>query len=260
MKRLIAAVLTCLATLSHASSETTDYTDLWYIPAEAGWGANVIQQNDTLFVTLFIYASNSAPTWYVASNVAYQGVTGGELRFTGTLYQTTGPWFGAGFFNPNNVTLREVGTLTFSTSAISTARLTYTVDGIQVTKNVERQTWRMENLAGQYIGASAGTWSGCSSGNGPYEAPATYTVTQTASNVTLREFGQNYTCTYTGAYTQTGKLGSVSGTGSCTDFQNQTFTASEIMVNLDGITMNMSTAAGACRFDGSLAGARRPAS
>ncbi len=259
MKRFIAAVLTCLATLSHASSATTDYTDLWWIPAENGWGANVIQQNETLFVTLFIYASNTAPTWYVASDVAYQGTTAGELQFTGTLYQTTGPWFGAGTFNPASVTLREVGTLTFATSAISTARLTYTVDGVSVTKNIERQTWELEDLSGQYIGATSGTWSGCSSGNGPYDAYATFSVTQVGTSLSMTESGNGYTCNYTGTYSQTGKLGSIAGNGTCTDTGSLTFAASEIMVNLDGMTMRVSSANGACTFDGSIGVARRPA-
>jgi len=39
-----------------------DYSDMWYIPAESGWGANFTQNANILFVTFFIYDQNGKPT------------------------------------------------------------------------------------------------------------------------------------------------------------------------------------------------------
>ena len=38
-------------------------------PTESGWGANITQQADTMFVTLFVYGQNSSAVWYTATLV-----------------------------------------------------------------------------------------------------------------------------------------------------------------------------------------------
>ena len=52
-----------------ATPDSIDYTDLWFVPAESGWGVNVIQQGNTLFATLFVYGSDQSPRWFVASDL-----------------------------------------------------------------------------------------------------------------------------------------------------------------------------------------------
>src|SRR5260221_1005956 len=47
--------------------------DVWFIPAESGWGLNVIEQGDTIFATLFVYDPQRRPRWYVASALTQQG-------------------------------------------------------------------------------------------------------------------------------------------------------------------------------------------
>ena len=60
-------ILLCLFLLAAAfRAHATDYTDIWYIPAESGWGANVVQSDNFLFVTFFIYGADNKPTWYTA--------------------------------------------------------------------------------------------------------------------------------------------------------------------------------------------------
>ena len=93
---------------AHASTSTTNFSDLWYNASESGWGVNVSQQADVMFVTFFVYGPNRQAIWYTATLFA-QGVTvDGSLFFAGDLYQTSGPWFG-GPFNPNNVSYRKAG-------------------------------------------------------------------------------------------------------------------------------------------------------
>jgi hypothetical protein len=258
MRKWLSALLISVSTLSSATSLTRDYSDLWYVPSESGWGANMIQQGDIIFLTLFVYQTTTQPIWYVASDLAFQGTSAnGTQTFSGPLYQTSGPWFGAAF-NPANVNVTFVGTATVAFSGPSTATLTYSVNGVNVTKSVTRQTWRNDNIAGVYVGATIGAYSNCSSGNGPYESPASFTVTQQASGIAITEFGVGYQCNYTGILTWLGRMGTIAGTGSCTPGGvAQTFIASEVQVNPEGLTVRLTADAGQCRFVGRIGGIRR---
>jgi hypothetical protein len=242
---------------SFAAMQTADFSDLWWNRSESGWGANVAQQNDTMFVTLFVYGASGAPTWYVASATVWTGQSASAPTFTGPLYQTTGPYF-AGAFNPANVSRTPVGTLTFAASGPNSARLTYSVNDLTVSKDVERQSFRAADINGTFLGASAGSWGGCGAGRDGYlEERATYSFTIANAAVQFREDGPGYTCIYTGTYTPAGRLGSMAGGGQCSDGTNQTFTASEVDVNSQAISMRFTVNAGAtCRYTGRLGGVR----
>lgn len=118
-----------------------NFQDLWWNPAESGWGLNIAHQQSTLFGTLFTYLPNGQGQWLVMSNGAYQG----SGRYSGPLYRTRGPAFDASPWGA--VTLTEVGTMTvdFSTGNGgingNSARLTYTIDGVSVAKPIERQVF-----------------------------------------------------------------------------------------------------------------------
>jgi hypothetical protein len=261
LRSVLAVLAACLALPIQAATSTTDFSDLWSNANEQGWGVNVIQQNDILFVTLFVNNPANAPVWYVASRVIRTADTGSTLNFSGPLYQTTAPYFG-GAFNPANVSNRQVGTLTFSASLISQAILSYTVDGVSVTRQITRQTWRAENIAGTYAGAVAGTWSGCGAGrNGYQESFVTLTVTQDNLAITMREdgAGNTYNCTYTGNYSQDGRMGSVTGNVLCSDGVNQAFLASEVQGGIQSLTMRLVSQqfSGQCTFIGRIGGMRR---
>jgi hypothetical protein len=255
--RFVAALLSCISLSSFAAVQTADFSDLWWNPAESGWGANVAQQNDILFVTLFVYGSSGAPTWFVASATTWTGQSASTPTFTGPLYQTTGPSF-AGAFDPANVSVTQVGALTFAASGANAATLTYSVNGTTVTKSVQRQTFRVNDINGTFLGASSGTWAGCGAArDGHAEERATYSFTLGNSNVQFREDGPGFTCIYTGTYTPTGRLGTMAGGGQCSDGSNQTFTASEVDVNTQAISMRFTVnAGGTCKFTGRLGGVR----
>jgi len=255
--RFIAALLLCLCTpFAVATTISTDFTDMWWIPAESGWGANVIQQGDTLFITLFVYGTNGQATWFVGPAASYQGTVAGSQRFTGSLYQVTGPYFGAATFDKNAVSAREVGSITFTAPQVASATLAYSVNGVNVTKEVVRQTWRTENLAGSFIGATLGEFTGCTT-NGASEAVAAYVITQSGNTVVIIESGSNYTCSYTGTLTQTGRMGSIAGSGTCSDLGAQSFAATEVQATLDSISMRADFRNGSCRFIGRMGGMRR---
>ena len=255
--RFAAAFLLCLCIpFASATTISTDFTDMWWIPAENGWGANVIQQGDTIFITLFVYATNGQATWFVGPNTGYQGTVAGAQSFSGKLYQVTGPYFASPLFNSSNINAREVGVVTFSAPQVASATLAYTVDGVSVTKAIVRQTWRTENLVGGFIGATIGVFTGCTS-NGTSETGAAYAVTQTGNSIAISEQGSTYTCAYNGTLTQTGRMGSIAGSGSCSDLGSLTFAASEVQASLDALAMRMDFSSGSCRFSGRLGGMRR---
>lgn len=255
MKYLAAAVAFWSA-LASATTVTRDYTDQWYNPNEPGWGANITQQGDVLFVTIFVYGLGSVPVWYVAPSVPLAVVA--TQTFSGAMYQTAGPYFGDPAFNPGAVTVNPVGTFTFAADSPSTAAINYSVSGVKVAKSVVRQTWRTESLAGSYLGGTIGALSGCSSGNGPYESAASYTVTQIGSNISITEFGQGYACGYSGTYSQAGRMGAATGTSTCIPKgSTQSFTATDIQVSPDALSVRLQTEFGACRFTGRIGGIRR---
>ena len=255
--RRILTVLLVLALPARATSYTTDATDLWWNSNESGWGLNVIQQSEVLFLTFFVYASNGAPTWYVAPDTSYSGTSGVALVFSGPLYQTNGPWFGTSF-NPATVGVRQVGTATFTMLTINTASLTYSADGTGVSKSLTRQTWRTENLVGSYLGATVGTYSGCAS-NGYSEDAGAFVVSQNGSSISISSASSQtgVTCSYSGTYTQTGRMGVILGTESCSNGAFGQVTATEVTVSLDSLTGHVVVVNGSCVFNGRFGGLRR---
>jgi hypothetical protein len=256
IRRFAAALFATFAFALPASATTfsTDYTDLWYNPAESGWGVNVIQQGNTIFATLFVYGPDQAPTWYVASNTVGASAT----SFTGPLYRTTGPYFG-GVWTGGGPAI-QVGTMTFNFTTPTTATLTYSVNGVTVTKSVQRQSFVFNNLGGNYVGGVTGSASGCTlTGIFAYYL---LTVTHAASNaISLRvDFfagnGAPANCTFNGTYSQNGKLGNVAGNWSCSTTNAGAFTISEITSSITGWSGRFSGNDQSCRYTGYFGGTR----
>lgn len=229
MRRIAAAATALLLpALSMAATVTTDYTDMWWNSDESGWGANVIQQNDTMFVTLFVYDANRQPTWFVAPQVIYQGAG----VFTGQLYQTSGTYYFEKPFVASSVTTLAVGTLTFTAVNPTHAVLRYRIGGFDIVKDVTRLSWTMDNLAGFYLGGRQGTWSGCGPAlDGKVDSAAQVSVSQTGNQIQIRDAGRNYTCNYSGLFSQAGHYGEITGNGVCDDGVTRFFAATEVQVS-----------------------------
>jgi hypothetical protein len=258
MRRQAALLLALLLpTVSFASTVTVDYTDMWWNPRESGWGANVVQQGDTMFVTLFVYDGASNPQWFAAPQVTYQG--GGV--FTGQLYRTTGAFYFQRSFDPTAVTVTPVGQLTFNASTATVATLTYNVNGFEITKDITRLSWRTDNLTGFYIGARQGVWSGCGAAlNGKVDSAATLGVSeQPSGQVQIRDAGKGYTCNYSGLHSQTGHVGVMTGTGVCDDNVSRFLAATEIQVSpiMFSMRYRMEQIGTECVFEGYLGGVRQ---
>jgi hypothetical protein len=111
----------------------TNYTDLWWNENESGWGMNINHQGNVLFATLFTYDLDGSPLWLVLANGARQA----DGSYFGTLYRTTGPPFNAATWTP--ITAIEVGTMRITFLGLGGATLAYSVNGVQVNRNIARQ-------------------------------------------------------------------------------------------------------------------------
>ena len=79
------------------------YTDIWWNPAESGWGVNFIQADNLIFATFFIYGADQKPTWVTA-----QLTLGTNNVWSGPVYLTGGPYYGAAW-DPSQVTTTASG-------------------------------------------------------------------------------------------------------------------------------------------------------
>lgn len=249
------AVLLCL--LWGTSAGAAIYSDLWSNPNEQGWGVNIIQQQNTLFITLFVYGTDGRSRFYVAS-----GATRTSTGFSGDLFETTGPHFG-GAFSPSAVTPRRVGTMTFTPANFAQGTLAYSVDGVNVTKSIQRQTWSHITLSGRFRGSMVvrQASSGCAAG--PSNTPGTVlniglTVTASATTpaitLAMTENGAAI-CTFNGTYRQYGSTYQLSTTN--TGCQG-TWTFNDYVVDDDAISGNMAITNGACQVGLSFALVRLP--
>jgi hypothetical protein len=271
MQRLLAALVLAFSVSALAQTPSTgrDYSDLWSNTGESGWGANVIQQDTILFVTLFVYGTDRRATWYVGSDVVYTGTSNGADSYSGPLYSTTGTPFGTTPFDSGSVVATTVGTVTFTGRADGTATLAYTVNGTTVTKTVTRQTWRANSIPStQYYGVTSYTRSQCSSAgqNGPQNDNAIYTLTVTTNAFQLVEDngtnnqGVRLICNWIGTYSQAGRLGSATGTTTCEDNVPAAFTMTDLQINSRSFSASFTAqeaAPGSCRAEGRISGARR---
>lgn len=256
----IALVATFLAASLHplpvsATAFSTDQSDLWWNPAESGWGIQLVQRGSVIFATMFVYGTPGSPTWYVATMNAT-----GSLVWSGDLYATTGPWFGTVPFDPMSVMPRKVGSMTWSAPSINAGTLTYSVDGVGVIKNLVRQFIANDDFSGTFLGAIHETLTACTdpAKNGTFEDFATITLTQNALNLAFTLTSQmGIACTFAGTLSQNGRFGAATGTTNCSGKINPTTLSAiaigvnSIVTHFDGTDMN-----NGCVTSGYFAGAR----
>jgi hypothetical protein len=255
------AILVVLAlfslTAGARASSGTNFSDQWWNPDESGWGASIQQQADVLFIDLFVYGPDNRPTWYTAA-ASFQPQSGRTL-YSGDLIATTGPWFGA-FFNPHAVFRRKVGTIQFDASSTDFATLSYSVDGIGVTKAIERQTWADEDFTGSYYGGLVYDQSNCSdpSFNGHVEELGAFQINHPADNTFSLALQSSFgNCTANGNYSQLGHMGSVDASYACSYGINGTMTLFELERTSAGMTGRFVARNNGCDAAGTLGGVAR---
>jgi len=251
---ILAFVFLCLP--ARAVTFSSDVSDLWSNANEQGWGAAVYQQNEVVFIALYVYNQGQQPVWYVGSNLTYTGVQGTALVWQGQWYQVTGPYFG-GPFNPNLVNARLVGNASFALTALNGATLQYSVDGVVVTKTMTRQTFRQNDLTGSYLGGAAGTFSNGCALSGYRESASVIPVNHVGNSISFTLQDGTSTCTFVGVYQQYGRLAGAQGTYSCGSSVSGTWLAEEIDATIYGFSARFNTQQGSCSSTGKLGGVKR---
>ncbi len=270
LRRLIAVFALASAAATQATPMSPDPTGHWYNPNESGWGATIAQQGDVLFVMLFVYDEQGKPEWFVASNVRD---TGGGV-FSGTLYRTSGPWFGTAF-DPMAVANQAVGTLAVqyavNFAGQASLRFNYIVNGIAVTKGVTRLTWNRnaERLPGAYVGGISFALAAASQPVGCGELPALFppgsefhiNMSAPDSVFFIRGTGIDTVQVIGGTYAQSGQFGVITGALFSGIFINPLKIADAQVTNLvvsdDGLLGHLRLVAGNCTYEGSIGAIRQ---
>jgi hypothetical protein len=270
--RIAVTIAACAALRAAAATPFgVDLTDLWWDPKESGWGLNVVQQSNVLFATLFVYDATGRARWFVAPNLAGTKIRDGQRDFfTGRLYETSGPVFSASTFDPARVVRREVGPVTleypvpgeFAGEGVK-ALFGYAVDGVQVSKRLERQTWAAKDFSGSYSGVLATqplSLSGACAAKTGVRALQGMTVAHAGASFSMRAVQGSgppaELCRYTGTYSQAGNMGSVSGVFSCDGGASGPFFLSDVEIGRNAVTAKYNAQERGCDVVGNFAAVR----
>ena len=243
MKRFALAFLAVLGLAGSANA--ANYSDLWFNPFEPGYGATVVQQGETAFVTLYVYGPNNEPFWLVAPDVQVYGYIGAFPQFRGALYRTRGPAFSAGAFDPRQVEVIRVGTLHLSSTHESVLEVEYDVNNTTVRKQLTRQTFARPDTFTWYSGnfklRMTFPDTGALIGNREYNADFLFHLNEQGEGVLRVEEAVSGLCEYRGPYNQNGRYGYFSGSFTCTRAPGGTFDVSQLEVTDSGITGRLAT-------------------
>jgi hypothetical protein len=233
---MIARILLCLSLLLSALPATAklDWTDIWYDPAESGWGVNMVQSDTFMFATFFIYGANGLPTWFTAQ----MNWVPSRLAYVGPLYTTTGtgyqfPW------QPGNSSATQVGIASFtptqggfSVAYRGTLAYSFSANGLTITKSIQRQTLTAFDLDGSFTGGQYGEYYDCTvpGDNYSYTDPFDLEVVRLGNNLSLTfTYSSGFSCTLSGAVAQNGMLHRIdSASYRCSDGLSTTATVYEL--------------------------------
>jgi hypothetical protein len=258
-KRYLVALVACFGFSLPAGATTfsaTDWSDLWGTtsPLENGWGINLIQQNDIIFATMFVYGADGTARWFSASDMS----SGNGTTWTGTLARTTGSYYGAAWTGATPV---GVGSISITFSGPNSGVLNYTVDGVAVQKNITRFSLRANNLTGNYLG---GLTARCTNNQLVFIFD-TLTVTHTGTSIAMRvnfynSVGTASICNFNGSYLSQGRTAAINGTYSCT-FGNAagnagTFSIANVEASQNGFNGLFSGSDQFCGMTGKFGGVR----
>jgi hypothetical protein len=243
------SLLVCCLLFSHAC-RALDYTDLWYDAANAGWGINVVQSGDLLFLTFFVYGESGQPIWYAAQ--LDRDTSGDFDGYLGALYVGAGTWFALPW-EARRFSVAPVGTASFQPSGAYTASLGYTVRGqSRVAAVVSRQPLRQASLEGHYAAVVGATSTSCAATR-TGQFMATLTVAAGTAPGALQmdvAYPDGLACTFIATLATHGRLYNSSvASYACSDGEHGSATLEEIALTQHGLEgrWTTSTAEGCVR-------------
>lgn len=236
LRTLSAALLVSLALVRPAAA-FIDWTDIWWTTPEVGWGVNFVQSDQFIFATFFVHGPNLQPDWYTGQMT--RNTTTGV--WSGGLYRTTGSYFGAPYNKDETATL-PVGSVTFTPTNSWSGTLTYNVNTVNVTRQIQRLTLTTIPIGGNYYGGIYEERTSCAnaSQNGVTRLYSEFAVAQTTAESTSQlkvDFAvENGVCTLSGRYYLDGSLYSIPNASyTCTTGVNTTAVVSGVKATQQGI-------------------------
>ena len=133
MRRLVAVALLALALPAVAQvTPAANYTDMWYLASESGWGVSFTQHtgSNQVFAVWYTYDPRATdpsgpgrfkPLWIVMPGGTWTTPT----SITGPVYVTNGTPFSQSGSNPPAAT--QVGSFTFSFSGTANGTFSYSI-------------------------------------------------------------------------------------------------------------------------------------
>lgn len=236
-RKFLSAAIAALAIGSGTAAASGETTDLWWDPAESGWGANIVQQGDVAFITLFVYGPDGRPTWYFASE-AREFARGDDFRpaFRGTLYRAAGPWLGEAF-DPAKVAIQPVGHAIIEPRPGGRLYLEYSAEGVTVRKNLVRQSFATPLVGNRYLGSFNLRASGPGGIPGePDRYGAEVSLEIESGELRMRVQGDAGTCHYRGPYEPSGRYASAAGAFDCEGGVTGTFRITELELTRHGLS------------------------
>lgn len=112
-------------------------TGLWWNANESGWGQTMTQQYDLIFTTIFTYAADKTPTWYIGTCT----VVGDSC--TAKLYKTTGGNPVTKTWVKDSVTLTDAGTMEMKFTSNDVGVAKYTIGADVLSKSLTREIFSL---------------------------------------------------------------------------------------------------------------------
>jgi hypothetical protein len=215
MKKTLALVLSLW--ISQPAQAATNLSGLWFNPSESGWGLSLDNQPGFLFAALFVYGPDGNPTWYVGQ---FDASDSQQMTFSGPMFSTTGTPFSRTPFVSTDTKITQVGTATFALSDPNHARLTYSINGVAVDKNIQRQVTKALSIVGTYTGIRT---------TGPFTTDDTsFAISSDGTTLLISRTASSGVCRYSGAPQQFGMRLVISGSYTCSDFSQGTWSTADL--------------------------------
>jgi hypothetical protein len=125
-----------LTVAGNTGGKAAIYQGLWWnspAGAEEGWGLELAQKGDLVFVSWFTYDLAGRNWWLVMPAQRQKSNV-----YAGPLIEMRGPSLAAAAFNPAHVVSKPVGNGTLTFTDPNNATLDFTVEGIRQTKSITR--------------------------------------------------------------------------------------------------------------------------
>lgn len=133
LRAAIVAALLPYGSLPASAQTTPNYTGIYWVPSESGWGLNVVHQGDVLFPAWYTYDLDGRVLWFIVSGAQRQ--TDGSYR--GPIARFTGRPFDQ--INGQSASLggQEVGSATLRFLSGNQVDFSYTIGNQTQTKRLQ---------------------------------------------------------------------------------------------------------------------------